>query len=345
MANRTCWAASIGGCSATMSGDHVVSRSIMRAMLEFDRRLSPLSITIKRTLREQSIKSATVNRLCVTHNSQLSNLDAEALRFTRAMLRAIDPKQTKETFESAMPREERFDGRLLERWALKTFLNMCFQRGFTKDPESKGLVGLVNETLVNAVFQGKPLYGGQGIYLTGRPVPRVLARQAAYTPFEVNVLEANTTPPHPLHAPVSMAVSVGPIQFEIIANVTDMPQSDWSQMVAGVARSGYMPPSAMYHPPAISLEWHDENISDNASIGEEVLPWKPKPDSTEPGIIDCEPVPGRLILLAVINWQYGPMSVPAGFALNSWMKHAWEYLSQPGPTPEQLKAVLHRFRQ
>ena len=180
MANRTCWAASIGGCSGKISGEHVISHSILRAALEFDRRLSLLHITIKRTLREQSIKSATVNRLCVRHNSQLSNLDAEALRFFRAMLRAIDPKQPRETFESSIPREERFDGRLLERWALKTFLNMCFHRGFTNDPESKGIIDLVNETLVNAVFQGTPLYGGQGIYLIGRPLPRGVDRSSAY---------------------------------------------------------------------------------------------------------------------------------------------------------------------
>ncbi len=342
MANRTCWAASIGGCSGKISGEHVISHSILRAALEFDRRLSLLHITIKRTLREQSIKSATVNRLCVRHNSQLSNLDAEALRFFRAMLRAIDPKQPRETFESSIPREERFDGRLLERWALKTFLNMCFHRGFTNDPESKGIIDLVNETLVNAVFQGTPLYGGQGIYLIGRPLPRGVDRKHAYTPIEVSVLEAVGSRPHPtqageteqfIRAPVYMVVSIGPIQFVIFANITSMPQSDWTQMVESFARSGNMPPGAMYHPPLITLEWHDENVPDNALIGEEVLPWKPKPDSTEPGIIDCEPVPGRLILAAIINWQYPPTSAPAGFALNSWMRHAWESLSDPGPTP------------
>ncbi|MGO9718955.1 MAG: hypothetical protein ACLPV2_18495 [Steroidobacteraceae bacterium] len=354
MANRTCWAASIGGCSGTISGEHVISRSILRAALEFDRRLSLLHITIKRTLREQSIKSSTVNRLCVRHNSQLTDLDSEALRFFRAMLRAIDPKQPKEAFESSMPREERFDGRLLERWALKTFLNMCFHRGFTNDPESKGIVGLVNDTLINAVFQGTPLYGGQGVYLIGQPVPRGLNRVSAYTPIEVSVLEAVGSDSDPtqagakapfIRAPVYMAVSIGPIQFVIVANITSMPQNDWTQMVESFARSGNMPPGGMYHPPLITLEWRDENVPDNALIREEVLPWKPKSESTEPGIIDCGQIPGRLILAAIINWHNPPTSAPAGFALNSWMKHAWEYLSDPAPTPAQLKALRDRFRQ
>lgn len=123
---RKCWAVSMGNCSAKMSNEHIFSAGVFSgAPLRRTGGSAPLS-------REVSVASLKAKTLCTRHNSELSELDSEAIKLAKALL--THSASTKPGEISVQ-----VDGWKIERWCMKTGCNMLASRwleprDFTPDP-------------------------------------------------------------------------------------------------------------------------------------------------------------------------------------------------------------------
>jgi hypothetical protein len=106
-----CFARSLGNCSTTISGEHIISKSI----LEFLYPDNALFLSGPKWLNGQDnkkipVSSFTANVLCKTHNSALSNLDTQMSKFVKFIY----------TINEGQSELINIDGYDIERWMLKT---------------------------------------------------------------------------------------------------------------------------------------------------------------------------------------------------------------------------------
>ena len=121
---RTCWASSIGGCDAKLSREHVISESLW---------LGP-SVRVagfpwlKGQIKEVGLGSLTSKVLCRTHNSGLSDLDQAAKDGFDAFRRSMALLNKRSAERQRKWKRVRFqvDAPRLERWFLKTAINLAF---------------------------------------------------------------------------------------------------------------------------------------------------------------------------------------------------------------------------
>lgn len=107
-----CWANSLGGCNG-LSGEHVFSNAIFKAGCS-----CPIVIEgVQRIRRGEPTRGAEKsNILCRYHNSLLSPLDA-----TIGQVAQFQAKANEESFTDSLY----IEGELLERWLLKTVINVA----------------------------------------------------------------------------------------------------------------------------------------------------------------------------------------------------------------------------
>lgn len=150
-----CWASILEDCARGRSREHYISDGI------FDGE----SVTAFGLpwCRDQPIimgmRSAVAKILCGKHNSDLSEFDAEAAKLSKFLVtNVLDEPLVKATIS--------LNGRRLEKWALKTFLNLGYIRGLHRehpnrlDPPAH---------LVRHIFLDEPVADGVGLYfVTGK---------------------------------------------------------------------------------------------------------------------------------------------------------------------------------
>lgn len=145
-----CWASSLGDCAAGISGEHYISKGIFEAK----------SVTIRGLswCRDKPIKigigSAVAKILCEKHNSALSKFDNEAANLSRFLEQNVLDKPLNQTSIA-------LNGRHLEKWALKTFLNLGYMRALHPDQE-KNLIP--PNYLVDHIYRDAPIPEGVGLY-------------------------------------------------------------------------------------------------------------------------------------------------------------------------------------
>lgn len=107
-----CWAFSLGDCNGPLTGEHVVSSAVLPRRI----RITGLPWA---TNQDKAIGAASfvANILCRRHNGLLSTIDAEAGRVA-AELRSLRSSEPLDRIQ--------LDGPLLERWVLKTAINVLF---------------------------------------------------------------------------------------------------------------------------------------------------------------------------------------------------------------------------
>ncbi|ADW71613.1 hypothetical protein [Granulicella tundricola] len=124
---RECWAASLGNCRGGISREHVVSQCLF----------SSGSITVKGLdwcageAKTIGIQGLTRNILCEGHNSDLSPLDAVALQTFDSFDSAIKLRDFRQQYSPKINwtlRTFDIDGKLLERWFLKTLINITLDK-------------------------------------------------------------------------------------------------------------------------------------------------------------------------------------------------------------------------
>jgi hypothetical protein len=158
----SCWAASIGNCNGGISREHVVSKALFKSptvSVDGFPWCKGKTLTI-------GIESLTAKILCQRHNNNLSPLDEEA----SALFDAIREWCARENVRNNMSPLSRIarpatvvNARLLERWFLKTLLNLSLSREYYIgiNGEEKGVVPL---DLVQICYGMRNFEGKAGMY-------------------------------------------------------------------------------------------------------------------------------------------------------------------------------------
>jgi hypothetical protein len=158
-----CWARSVGGCGGKTSREHIVSKSLFA---------SP-EVTVhglnwcKDQPKTVGIESLTAKILCQEHNSRLSPLDSAAgaaFDVLRQQTKLSNERQ--KLSPKTLLKVERFiiDARLLERWFLKTLLNLSHGSDFFigVDGTEKGVP---SSELVEICYGLRPFPCDAGMYV------------------------------------------------------------------------------------------------------------------------------------------------------------------------------------
>lgn len=120
-----CWAHLSGNCSEKISGEHLVSKGILEEMGGVIR-VQGFN-WCKDEPKEIGMNALQSNFLCVRHNNLLSNYDKEAINFFRipeAWQKKSEFFKEKGFHIRKIPIKYSFNGFLLERWFLKTMVNL-----------------------------------------------------------------------------------------------------------------------------------------------------------------------------------------------------------------------------
>jgi hypothetical protein len=121
----TCWAASLGDCGGGISREHIISRS------QFDEDTITLQgLPWCKDPRSIGLARLVAKNLCRDHNSALSAADEEARKLKHAFKTMFH--------KPLLPVRVELDARLIERWLLKTTINLALQEpnsGLEPTPE------------------------------------------------------------------------------------------------------------------------------------------------------------------------------------------------------------------
>lgn len=120
--NRRCYARELRDCSAEISREHYISKSVLLAIGEIPE-IAGLKFQKDNTLQSFGVGAMTAKVLCKHHNEALSPLDAEGARFFKA-LREVDQDLRDGT--SPTTTEITVDGAKLERWMLKLLAGLVY---------------------------------------------------------------------------------------------------------------------------------------------------------------------------------------------------------------------------
>jgi hypothetical protein len=116
--------------------------------------------------RAITLNTLTVNALCVTHNGELSSVDDEAGRFTRALQSFCEIAAARTNPLLGYTRKEYpVDGKLLERWFLKSAItNVVGERKNIPIGSIDGEANTPSNLLVEMAFGRRELAGNIGLY-------------------------------------------------------------------------------------------------------------------------------------------------------------------------------------
>jgi len=155
-----CWAACLGNCSGKISREHIVTKAIS---LDDEVTVSGMPWCVEP--KKVGLASLTVKGLCVRHNSALSEVDQEAVHFVEALRESWRLLQVRVARKDHRWRIVKFpiDGYLMERWFLKTLINVTYGRGVPIGTDSKDS-GLPSQSLVEVAFGRKKFEPQAGLY-------------------------------------------------------------------------------------------------------------------------------------------------------------------------------------
>jgi hypothetical protein len=158
---NVCWAECLGGCSEKISREHPISRSLFLGN-EVTVHGFPWCKTVPVKI---GLQSFTTKILCTKHNSDLSDLDdigADAFKDLREMTR-LSNVRSKPKHQIWTVKRYRIDGPGLERWFLKTSINLAFGGPYRIGKDS-AVVGQPSRRLVEIAFGLTQFQGGAGLY-------------------------------------------------------------------------------------------------------------------------------------------------------------------------------------
>jgi hypothetical protein len=159
-----CWAKTLGGCSDKVSREHLVSRALFVGD----------TITVqglpwcKGGAKTIGLANLTAKILCRRHNSELSELDSAALKVFDAFREAARLSNVRSKLRPSVwnPKRIVVNGGHLERWFLKTLINVAYEGEYYIGPRSTES-GTASADLVRKAFGLKAFDEGEGIYIVG----------------------------------------------------------------------------------------------------------------------------------------------------------------------------------
>lgn len=161
----TCWAAGLGECSDIQSREHYISKGLFKGK---SLKLQGLP-WCKTTEAEIGLASASSKILCKLHNERLSILDDEAIRTFDCVRRifALQAVQKQLPVQHWKVQRWTLNGRLLERWFLKTMVNLVMVQTADAVWPGSTVVRLPPKDVVAACFGAVPILSPRGLYAAG----------------------------------------------------------------------------------------------------------------------------------------------------------------------------------
>jgi hypothetical protein len=159
-----CWAEKLGGCSDKTSREHIISAGIFPEG----------TILVKGfpwcpdELKEISVASFTKRVLCERHNNTLTHVDQAGIGAMNVFRQEVQINNAREKLKPRRWRVEKFqiDGRGLERWFLKTLINVATD-GIYKIGRDSTEIGNPSERLVRIAFGLETFKPKAGMYSLG----------------------------------------------------------------------------------------------------------------------------------------------------------------------------------
>ena len=154
----SCWASILGDCTGKISREHLISASLFPEKGEISVSGFPWC---KGETKKISVKNCTSKILCSKHNSLLSPLDSSAGSAFSVLKKCISLSNERQTFHPPKFKVRVFtiNGLFLERWFLKTLINLCRENGIHLQKENK-IIGVPTEHYVRVSF-GKEKFRGK----------------------------------------------------------------------------------------------------------------------------------------------------------------------------------------
>lgn len=161
---KECWATCLGDCSDKISREHIISACLFPA----DKIMVQGPAWCKDEPKEIGLASLTKKILCTKHNSDLSEIDAAAVEAMNALRDATRLMNLRIERKIKSPSVKRFhiDGLALERWFLKTFINIAYKGAYPIGSKS-AKTWTPSPELVEIVFGRKEFVPKAGLYFLG----------------------------------------------------------------------------------------------------------------------------------------------------------------------------------
>jgi hypothetical protein len=158
---RKCWAECLGNCSDTLSGEHIVSKGLFVNDVVAVQGLD----WCKDEPKNIGLNSLTRNILCTRHNSELSPVDEAAIEAFNAYRESVRLTDIREKMKERHWNIVRLpvDGEGLERWFLKTLINVTVDGKQKIGPKSK-TVGEPSSDLVEIAFGRRKFVPNAGLH-------------------------------------------------------------------------------------------------------------------------------------------------------------------------------------
>jgi hypothetical protein len=165
MAVITCWAKNLGGCDE-QSGEHPVTKGLFT-----DKMITVQGLPwCKDKPVRVGINSLTRNILCKKHNSALSILDDTVIETTELVEKSVQLTHTRMPFEDRRWAVERFriNATFLERWLLKTLINITYEGSERIGPNAEDF-GVPSNDLVEIAFGLRGFSANAGLFIVYEP--------------------------------------------------------------------------------------------------------------------------------------------------------------------------------
>jgi hypothetical protein len=128
MSRGQCWASRLGGCSADITTEHLITKALLGKRVRIE------SSSFGTPGVDLSVRKLTANILCRDHNNELGRTaDAEALRLLRHLSASHRPMELPGSHILRPPKDRRVVGVNWGRWLCKTHCNLMIAHGMTPD--------------------------------------------------------------------------------------------------------------------------------------------------------------------------------------------------------------------
>lgn len=156
-----CWALTLGDCSQKISREHLVSR----ALFQGDEITVQGFAWCKGESKQIGLANLTSKILCRKHNSDLSEVDDAGAKAFASMREMMGLSNVRSAMKPRIWNIERryVDGHLLERWFLKTLINLAFDGEHRIGADSTEM-GKPSQRLVEICFGSAKFQGRAGLY-------------------------------------------------------------------------------------------------------------------------------------------------------------------------------------
>jgi hypothetical protein len=168
-----CWAECLGDCSDEQSREHIVSESLF-----LNETIDVTGFAWCKTTKRIGIANLTAKILCRHHNSQLSPVDeggVQAFAAFRELTRISEMRRRLRSRFNTVAKHQ-IDGALLERWLLKTLINLSYggERPIGRNGRTPGKP---TDELVKIAFGLEPFPGRAGLSFVVKPGMQMLSSE------------------------------------------------------------------------------------------------------------------------------------------------------------------------